>query len=115
MSNFIDFESYNLLGEERLAAAAIGGLYAMMVTGGISDCESLKEDFKNLTSKDDPTRINAEVVRKILTEALDQMDKAVDSWNPGSEMMKGAKKTLQRKLFCFFITKRSFSLATKYC
>ncbi len=30
----------------------------MIVTGGISDCESLKEDFKNLTSKDDPTRIN---------------------------------------------------------
>ncbi len=45
MNNFIDFESCNFQGEERLAAAAIGGLYAMIVTGGISDCESLKEDF----------------------------------------------------------------------
>ena len=94
MSDFIDFQSYDLHGDELLAASAIGGLYAMMVTGGLSNCGS-QEDFKKLADKEDPTHINADAVRKILTEALKQMDAAVNSWNPESEMMKGAKRTLQ--------------------
>ena len=89
MSDFIDFESYDLHGDELLASAAIGGLYAMMVTGNY--CGS-QEDFKKLADKENPTHINADAVRKILTEALKQMDAAVNSWNPESEMMEGAKR-----------------------
>ena len=92
MSNYIDFENYDLHGDELLAASAIGGLYAMMVTGNY--CGS-QEDFKKLADKENPTHINADAVRNILTEALKQMDAAADSWNPESEMMKGAKRTLQ--------------------
>ena len=92
MSDFIDFQSYDLHGDELLAASAIGGLYAMMVTGNYRGSQ---EDFKKLADKEDPTHINADAVRKILTEALNQMDAAVNSWNPESEMMKGAKRTLQ--------------------
>ena len=91
MSDFIDFESYDLHGDELLAASAIGGLYAMMVTGNYFG--SL--DFQSMAVRDGEVRINADVVRNILTEALKQMDAAVNSWNPESEMMKGAKRTLQ--------------------
>ena len=79
MGNFIDFGSYDLHGYELLAASAIGGLYAMMITGNY--CGS-QEDFKNLTSRDDHTHINADAVRQILTEAFEQMDKAMDGAAP---------------------------------
>ncbi len=93
MSDFIDFESYNLHGDELLASAAIGGLYAMMVKGRLEDCGSL--DFQNLVSRDGEVRINADVARRILTEALKEMDMAVNSWNPEDEMMKGTKRILE--------------------
>ena len=48
MSDFIDFQSYDLHGDELLVASAIVGLYAMMVTGNY--CGS-KEDFKNWLTK----------------------------------------------------------------
>ena len=45
MSDFIDFQSYDLHGDELLAASAIGGLYAMMVTGNYGGSQ---EDFSTV-------------------------------------------------------------------
>ena len=90
--NTIDFEKYDLHGEEKLVMAAVAGLYAMQMRG-----EGVKCDFKSLAGRNDngEVTINAPAAKETVKTALESLGSILESWNPESPMMVGMKRTLQ--------------------
>ena len=90
----IDFEKYDLHGEELLIAAVVAGLYAMEVdeNGG-----SPQSDFQGIVERvrGSEAIINAPVAKEIIKTALGALDDVLNGWNPESPMMVGMKTTLQ--------------------
>lgn len=90
--NTIDFEKYNLHGEEQLAMAAVTGLYAMQVRGESPQC-----DFQSLVSgvEGKQVTINAPAAKEVIKTALESLGSVLEGWNPESPMMVEMKRTLQ--------------------
>ena len=90
--NTIDFEKYDLHGEEKLAMAAVAGLYAMQMRGDGTQC-----DFKSLAGRNDKgeVTINTPLAKETLKTALESLGSVLEGWNPEGEMMIGMKRTLQ--------------------
>ena len=90
----IDFDKYDLHGEELLIAAAVAGLYAMEVdeSGG-----SPQSDFQTIVEgvRGSEAIINAPVAKEIIKTALGALDDVLSGWKPESPMMAGMKTTLQ--------------------
>ena len=75
--NTIDFEKYNLHGEEKLVMAAVAGLYAMQIRGESPQC-----DFQSLASRKNSgeVMINASVAKEIIRATLGTLNGILKGW-----------------------------------
>ena len=81
--NTIDFEKYDLHGEEKLAMAAVAGLYAMQMRG-----EGVQCDFKSLAGRNDNGKvtINAPLAKETLKTALESLGSVLEGWLQSSDV-----------------------------